>query len=249
MMTLQLLEDALVVVLTGLPDYLHTTVLYLIQVLQHTLVHGAGSQGTAHDENGFLLGIQSELLDGFLMTDGCLQQRLSYGVSCHDDLLCREETVHILVGHADLLCFLGQQLVRDTCVGVLFLYQTGDSHGGALVQRRSAGVAAHTHCSHRTEVLDDAASQALTFPYLVQHLHVLQQVLPVEAAYRQSFDFISGSGNTLHLHAVFCTHEQDLCFRVLAFDGIGNGYSREDMSSCATSTDDNPQFLFHVFVV
>ena len=41
---------------------------------------------------------------------------------------------------------------------------------------------AYTHSSHRTEVLDDAACHALTLPYLVKHLYVLQQVFPVEAA-------------------------------------------------------------------
>ena len=206
---------------------------------EHALVDGTGTQTAAYEQDGLLFRVKAETADSVLTGDGGVEECLAHGVACEDDLLSREEPFHTFVGHTDFLRFLGQQLVGDTRIGVLFLDEAGDTHGSCLVERRTAGIATHAYCHLRTEVFDDLLGHALTLPYLIEHLDVLQQVLAIETADRQSLDLITRSRNTLHLHSSDGTYKEDLRIRTHGFDSIGNGYCGEDVTSRAASTDND----------
>ena len=209
------------IIFASLPDELDTRLLDQVEMLQHTFVDGAGTQTAAHQQDGFLLWVQTEALDCFLAGDSGFQQRLPDRISRHDNLLGWEETLHSIVGHADFLRFLGQQFIGHSCIRILLLYETGYAHRRCLIERRAAGVTADTYCSHGTKILDDLLGHALALPNLQQHREVLQQVLPVEATNGQSFDLVSGCWHTLHFHATQCSHKQYFCLGTFGLNGIG----------------------------
>ena len=91
----------------------------------------------------------------------------------------------------------------------------------------------------RLEVLDNLTGLALALPHHIQHLHILQQVLAVEALNGQAYDVIARLRHALHLHASQGTYEDDRCIRTQLTDGIGYGYSGKDVASGATSADDD----------
>ena len=70
----QAVHDLLVVVLTRLPDKLYVAFLHHVEVLQDTLVDGTGSQTASYQQDGLLVGFESEGADGILVGDGGLQQ-------------------------------------------------------------------------------------------------------------------------------------------------------------------------------
>ena len=144
--------------------------------------------------------VETKGADGFVMREGCLQQRLPHGITSLDDLVGREETLHAVIGNTYLLRFLCQQLIGDASIRVLFLYQARDSHRGSLVKGGTTGIASYTHSYLRTELLDNLLSHALTLPYLIENLDILEQVLAVKTADGETFDLIASGGDTLHLH-------------------------------------------------
>ena len=235
----QLSLDVLVVVLAGLPHYLHTRLLQFIEMLQHALVHGPGSQAATNDEDGLLVGVEPHGLAGLSTAERTVEERLAHGISREHKFVGGEEPLHALVGHADLAGFLGQQLVGDTGIGVLLLDEARDTHVGAFVECGTAGIATHAHCHHGAELADDLLGQALALPYLVEHCDIAQQVLAVETANRQTLDVISCGGHALHLHASFCPYEENLGIGPFHLDGISNGDGREDVSPCASSADND----------
>ena len=66
----------------------------------------------------------------------------------------------------------------------------------------------------------------------------------VETGYRESDNPVACIGNPLHLHAAFGTYKQYLCIRSQFHYSVGDGYGREDVSSCASTADDNSKFFF-----
>ena len=173
-LSLQSLCNLGAIVFACLPDKLGISCLYQVEVLQHALVDGAGAKATTYQQNGFLGRIETKGLDGILARNLCVEQSLTYGISCKDNLVGREETLHSLVSHTDLGGFLGQQLVGNTCVWVLLLNQAGDTHGGSLVKGRTAGITANTYSYLRLKILDNLLGHTLALPYLVQNLKVLE---------------------------------------------------------------------------
>ena len=85
----------------------------------------------------------------------------------------------------------------------------------------------------------------LALPYLEENSDVLEQMLSVETADRQSFDFITCCRDTLHFHSAECSYKQNLGIRALGLDGVCDGYGREYMTACTASTYDNSQFIIH----
>ena len=79
----------------------------------------------------------------------------------------------------------------------------------------------------------------LTFPYLEEYSDIFEQMLSVEAADWQSFNFITCSRNTLHFHSAECSYKQNFSIRAFRLDGICDGYGREYMTTCAASAYDN----------
>src|SRR3712207_6746201 len=66
-------------------------------------------------------------------------------------------------------------------------------------------------------------------------------MFPVEAGNRQPDDFVSGIRNPLHFHASFGSYKKDFGIRTQLHDGVRDGYRRKDMSSCAATTDNDPE--------
>ena len=104
------------IVFTRLPDKLYIRRTHEVKVLEHALVDRSGTQTSANEQDGLLGRVERLSLDGLFARYRGIKQCLTDRISCEDDLLCREETLHALVGYTDLLCFLGQQLVSDTSV-------------------------------------------------------------------------------------------------------------------------------------
>ena len=78
----------------------------------------------------------------------------------------------------------------------------------------------------------------------------MQVKLPLETDYRQTDDFESCCRDFLHFHFAFSSHEQYLAVRIELFHFLGDGYGREDMTSCASAADDYSQCLIaHHFLV
>lgn len=185
------------------------------------------------------VGIKSKLDSCVLFGNGCVHDILSDRVSGHDDFVGGEEALHAFVSHADLAGLLCQQLVSDAGIAVLLLNETWDTHAGAYVQRRSAGVTTHSDSHHRLEVFDNFLCHPLALPNLEEHCDVFQKMLTVETADGQAFDVVACRGNPLHLHASQSTHELDFGTGIFGFDGIGDRDCREDMASCASAADDD----------
>ena len=213
-LSLQALSNFSTIVLACLPDELDVAGLDEVQMLQHTLVDGAGTQAATNQQNGLLGRVETEGAHGIVVLQRGLQQLLAHGVTRQHNLIGREETLHALVSHTDFRRLLGQQLIGDTGIRVLFLQQTGDAFGGSHIERRATGIASYADGYLWTELLDNLLGHALALPYLVEYLDILQQVLAVEALYGQTFYLVAGGWHTLHLHASQGTHEQN--FRIWA---------------------------------
>ena len=115
--------------------------------------------------------------------------------------------------------------------------EAGNTHRCSLVQCRTTGIATHPNSNLRTELLDDILRHTLALPNLIEHLHVLQQVLTVETLNRQAFDFVACGWHALHLHTSQRSYKQYFGIRVHCLDGIGNRHGREDVSTRAATTD------------
>ena len=245
-LSLHLLLDAVEVVFARLPDKLHLGMrLDQIQVLQHTAVHRSCAEASSYDQHGLLLRVESEGASCFLRCALGLQDVLSYGISRHDDAVGGEEALHPLVGHADLLGTAGQQLVGDARIGVLLLYEAGNAHSRARVERGTAGVATHAYCHHRAEVLDDVACHAQALEQVPHHADVFQQMPAVESLDGKSLDLVSRCRDTLHLHAALCADKENLCLGTHLPQRVGYRHGGEDMASRAATADDYPQFFVH----
>ena len=84
-------------------------------------------QTAADHQNRLLIRGEAEELQGFLTLVRRLFQILTDRIAGHDDTVGREELLHAFVGDAYFAGFLCQELIRDTCIGILLLYQGRDS--------------------------------------------------------------------------------------------------------------------------
>ena len=100
-----------VVVFTSLPYYLHVSILYHVEMVDDTFVYSSCSKTSAYYEDSLLGWFESESLACFFFCYVSLKNILSYRVTCHDNLVGREESVHTFIGHTYLACLLCQQLV------------------------------------------------------------------------------------------------------------------------------------------
>ena len=177
------------------------------------------------------------------------EQILTDRVAGHDDFLCGEELLHAFVGNAYFTGFLGKQLVGDACIRVLLLYQSRYSHHSRRFQGRAAGIAAYAYRHLRTELLDDSARFPLAARQFHQYGKVLPQVFAVETRYGQTDNLVTGIGYTLHLHTPFCAYKQDFRIGTQLLNRVGDGYSRENVSACAATADNNARLAilcFHI---
>ena len=169
-------------------------------MLQNAFVQRAGTQAATDNKDYLFSGVKAKGSYSILMAYSGIEQLLTNRIACHHDFLCGEETFHALISDTNLGGFLGQQLVGDTCIGVLFLQQTRNTFGCCHIERRTTGIASDTDSYLRTEVLDNLLGHALALPYLVEYLEVLQQILAVKTLNGETYYLIARSRNTLHLH-------------------------------------------------
>ena len=242
---LQLFLNLSAIVFAGLPDELHVGSCHQVEMLQHTLVDGSCTEAATYQQDGFLCRVQAQRANGILATDSRLEQCLAHRIARLQNPVGGEEALHVVVGHTNLAGFLAQHLVGLARKRILLLNQTGDSHIGSSLQRGIAGIATYTHCHLRTELADDTFYHSIALPHLIRQRDVLQQIGTVETADGQALDLISGCRDTLHLHTPFGTYEKDGRIGILCPDGIGYRHSRKDVSACAATANDDPQFIVH----
>ena len=77
-------------------------------MLKDTLIDGPGTQTAAYEQDCFLAWVETETLNGFLFRYGGVESCLTNRVSCQNNLVGREETLHALVCHAYLLGLFGE---------------------------------------------------------------------------------------------------------------------------------------------
>ena len=117
------------VITSGLPDYLYVDIRSekFIQISLYTAVDRPCTQTAADHQNSLLIRGEAEELQGFLTLVRRLFQILTDRIAGHDDTVGREELLHAFVGDTYFTGFLCQELIRDTCIGILLLYQGRDS--------------------------------------------------------------------------------------------------------------------------
>ena len=116
-----------------------------------------------------------------------------------------------------------KELVGDTRIGVLLLYERRDTATLGLLQHRSACIASDTYGDIGIELPDYPARFTERLPQLPQHTEIAPQTLSVEASHRKPFNIISCCRHTLHLHAPERTHEENFGVGTPAPHGICNG--------------------------
>ena len=70
-------------------------------------------------------------------------------------------------------------------------------------------------------------------------------MLTVKTADGQAFYFVSGLRHALHFHSSAGSYEEYFCIGTFGPDGIGYGYSGEDVSARAAPADNYSKFLVH----
>ena len=228
-----------VVVFARLPNKLHVAFPDEVEMTEHTLVDSARTKTASHKKNCLLFGSESELLYSLLACHIRLQESLSHGVSCLYNLVSGEETLHSVVCHTYLLCLGGKMLVGHTGIGILLLYEAGDTHCRCSVESGATGISAHSHCSHGTEITDNFSHLSLAFEIVDEHTNVLgRPERAYQSSHGQSLNLITGGWHSRHLHSAKSTHKENLCIRTQCPDGIGNGYSGKDVTACTSATND-----------
>ena len=209
-------------------------------MLEHALVDGTGSQTAADEQDGLLRRVESQALDGLLMGDRRVEQGLANGVARQDNLLGREETLHALVGHTDLLGLGGQVLIRQTGITVLLLDECGNSQTVGCSQGGSTGITAHADGHVGLEFAQEFLGEPFALQVINSHTDVRRFPQGTEESPDgQSLDLITSRRYALHLHAPHGSYKQDTGVGLQCLDGIGNRDGREDMSACSASADDD----------
>ena len=117
------------VVAPGLPDHLYVDIRSkeFIQIALYATVDRPGSQTAADHQDCLLIRRETEKPQCFFALIQCLFQILTDRIAGHDDTVGREKLFHALVSDTYFACFLCQELIRDTGIGILLLYQGRDS--------------------------------------------------------------------------------------------------------------------------
>ena len=99
-----------------MPDKLYAAFFHQVEVLEYTLVDGSCAKAATYEQDGLLFRVETELLACFFRGDGSFQYILANRITGHDNLVCREETLHSFVSHTDLFSLLGQEFIGYTSV-------------------------------------------------------------------------------------------------------------------------------------
>ncbi len=138
--TLQILDGGCATVakiLSGLPYHLNTLVVKATDATLHAFIESEGSETATYYKHCREIRIQAESLAGLFRRYGCGKEILTHGIACQHDLFCRKESLEVRISHADFFGFLGEELVSDSGIGVLFLKQCRHSCPLGCLQGRA----------------------------------------------------------------------------------------------------------------
>ena len=240
------LVHALLVVLTALPDDFEVLAARAagLDPSLHRPVQRTAAETAAHDEQVLLLRIQVVVPHRLI-----LHRRrwrggdfLADGVAAHHDPVRREEAFHSLVGDADLLHPLPEELVRQAGEAVLLLDEGGDLHPRRSPEQGRARVAAHADDDVRLELPDELFRHRHAFQHSERHLEVVDDVFQVQLALhpddREADDLVAGGRHLLHFHLAGGADEEDFRVRVQFLQFVRDRDGREDMAARAAAADD-----------
>ena len=145
------------------------------------LIDRAGTKTTSYNEERF------SIIDFRFSTT---QQVLADGIAGEDDLVLGEEALHAFVCHADLRCFVLENLIGDAGESVLLLEQDRNAHVSRCPHGCTGGVTADTDTDIRTEVTDDLLYLSNGLIQIDEYGDVLPRLGTVEAPDGQSDDLI-----------------------------------------------------------
>ena len=202
---------------------------------QHALVECACAEATAHYQHSTLTRLQAQGPACQLASEGITHQLLAHRVTGQHYALLGEELLHPLIGHADGGSLLGEHLVGHSGIAVLLLEQHRHLQVLSRPDGSTAGVASHAHCHMGCKILDNLAGQLLALKVIVYHLHIVEQVLAVEARHLEALNLIAGLRHTLHLHPALGTHKQNLNPVHSGLKLIGNGNGGKNMTTSAAA--------------
>ena len=74
---------------------------------QHTLVNGACTEASAHEQHGLSAICEAKGTQRFLPSDRRVEQGLPHRITGEHDFVCREEALHALIGYTYLGSLLG----------------------------------------------------------------------------------------------------------------------------------------------
>ncbi len=175
-----------------------------------------------------------------------IEQSLSHRITREHYAVFRKETFHTLISHAYLACLLCQGLVGHASVRVLLLNKTWDAHRRGSIECWGRSISTHSNGCVGMKFAYGFPYLALALQIVEHHADIFQAIQwAYESAHWQTHNLISSSRHTLHLHASFCSHEEDFSIWALCFYGISYGNSREYMSSRTASAYDYPKFFIH----
>ena len=220
----------LLIVTARLPDELHRRRSDAREVAYDALVHGAGSQAAADEQDGGLRRIEPEGCGTFLARQGFVQQVLSHGIAGEQDAVLGEKAFHAFVGHTYLACLSCQRFVGQSGIAVLLLDETGDAQLVGRAQRSRTGIAAHAYCHVGLEIAQNLLHHALAAQVVPEDADVAQPPQRTEqAAHRQPHYLVACSRHTLHLHSSLGTHEENLHVGPYLAQCTSDAYGREDV--------------------
>ena len=114
-----------------------------------------------------LVWVQSvELVGFFLHLFSSRNDFFSDRVAGHYDSVCREESFHAFICHADAFCLLAENLVGESGKSVLLLNQSRHSKLACCPEKGSAGITTNTDGDVGLELSD----------YLLCHSHTLDHL-------------------------------------------------------------------------
>ena len=232
------------IIFARLPDHLHGSVRAFEREYPrlHHLVQRPRSERSAHDQHHRKIGRKAVIFQRFAPVGPLFRETAPQGIARHRDPARRKETLHPLIGDADALRTLGQNLVGQPGIGVLLLNHRRHAQPLRGPQHRGAGIAAESHDRIGPEFTNGLLGHRDALQHLERHREVVPVHTPLQARYGQSHDAVAQRGHLLHLHLALGAHEENLDpVAEPPFQRFRNSHGRIDMSArSAARKDDFP---------
>ena len=222
------------IIFARLPDHLHGSVRAFEREYPrlHHLVQRPRSERSAHDQHHRKIGRKAVIFQRFAPVGPLFRETAPQGIARHRDPAGRKETLHPLIGDADALRTLGQNLVGQPGIGVLLLNHRRHAQPLRGPQHRSAGIAAESHDRIGPEFTNGLLGHRDALQHLERHREVVPVHAPLQTRYGQSHDAVAQRGHLLHLHLALGAHEENLDpVAEPPFQRFRNSHGRIDMSA------------------